>query len=100
MRMDGSFERLLNETQIGWHAGNWKINKRSIAICLDNDYEGQDPSDEVLAKLAEHIRREYPDVKNVIGHCEANQGTVCPGANFLSDWKLKLLRKAGLDSSA
>ena len=48
MRMDGSFERLLQDDQIGWQAGNWDVNKRSIGICLDNDYEKQDPTDEVF----------------------------------------------------
>ncbi|HEX5395047.1 MAG TPA: peptidoglycan recognition family protein [Candidatus Saccharimonadales bacterium] len=100
MRMDGSFERLLDDPQIGWHAGSWEVNKCSIAICLDNDYENQDPSDEVIDKLAKHIKSVYPDIKKIIGHCEANSGTICPGTNFLSIWKSKLLRQAGLDSLA
>jgi N-acetyl-anhydromuramyl-L-alanine amidase AmpD len=94
MRMDGTFERLLDDDQIGWHAGNWDINKRSIGICLDNDYENQDPTDEVLRKLAHHIKQNYPQIKpkNVIGHREARDGTICPGQNFLTIWKPKLLR--------
>jgi hypothetical protein len=91
MRMDGSFERLLNDKQIGWHAGNWDVNTRSIGICIDNDYEAQDPTDEVLAKLAGHIKQHYPGTK-IIGHCEARAGTICPGAGFIGGWKLKLLK--------
>lgn len=93
MRMDGSFERLLEDNQLGWHAGNWGINCRSVALCLDNDYEKQDPADDILQKLATHIKKYYPDIKatNIIGHCEARQGTRCPGGNFLSNWKTKLL---------
>lgn len=91
MRMDGSFERLLDDNQIGWHSGNWDINTRSIAICLDNDYENQDPSDEILHRLAAHIKEHYPGVDNTIGHCEARSGTICPGANFLDGWKNNLL---------
>jgi hypothetical protein len=91
MRMDGTFEKLLDDGKIGWHAGNWPINKRSIGICLDNDYEHQDPTDGLLQKLATHIRRNYPRVK-VIGHREARQGTICPGGNFLEGWKPKLLK--------
>jgi hypothetical protein len=90
MRMDGSFEQLLPDDSIGWHAGSWDINTRSIAICLDNDFENQDPSAEVLRKLAEFIGRNYPD-KKIIGHCEARQGTICPGKNFLDGWKGDLL---------
>ena len=93
MRMDGSFERLLNDDQIGWHAGNWEVNKRSVAICLDNDYENQDPTNEVLQKLATHIKQNYPGIKssNIIGHSEARSGTICPGTNYLAVWKPKLL---------
>lgn len=87
---DGRFERLLDDDQIGWHAGNWDINKRSVAICLDNDYEKQDPADEVLRRLAAHIKKHYPGCK-IIGHREARAGTICPGTNFLSAWKPKLL---------
>jgi hypothetical protein len=91
LRMDGRFEQLLNDKQIGWHAGNWEINKRSIAICLDNDYEKQDPTDELLQILAKHIKTNYPKVTNIIGHFEANPETICPGTNFKSTWKAKLL---------
>jgi N-acetyl-anhydromuramyl-L-alanine amidase AmpD len=93
MRMDGSFERLLKDEQIGWHAGNWDINKKSVAICLDNDYEERDPGDEVLQKLADFIKKTYPNIKpeNIIGHKEARKDTICPGANFLDGWKAKLI---------
>ncbi len=93
MRMDGTFERLLDDAQLGWHAGNWDINKRSIGICLDNDYEGRDPTDEILQKLAAHIKKYYPQIskEKIIGHREAREGTICPGANFLTIWKAKLL---------
>lgn len=90
MRMDGSFERLLDDERIGWHAGNWDINTRSVGICLDNDYEKTDPSDEILRKLAAHIRQHYPDAK-LIGHCQARSGTICPGGNFMGGWKDKLI---------
>jgi hypothetical protein len=89
MRMDGSFERLLDDDKIGWHAGNWDMNRRSIGICLDNDYEHQDPDQQILAKLAEHIRKYYPG-KKLIGHCQAREGTSCPGGNFIKGWGPKL----------
>ncbi|HLG91091.1 MAG TPA: peptidoglycan recognition family protein [Candidatus Saccharimonadales bacterium] len=92
MRMDGKFEKLLEDEQLGWHAGNWQINRRSVAICLDNDYENQDPTDDVLKKLAGFIKEKYPEIKNVIGHREARGGTTCPGVNFLTIWKLKLVK--------
>jgi len=98
MRMDGIFERLLDDNQIGWQAGDWGTNTRSIGICLDNDYESQDPSDEILRRLAAHIKSHYPDAKKVIGHCEVRPGTICPGGNFIGGWKAKLLEYLTDDS--
>jgi hypothetical protein len=93
MRMDGSFERLLEDSQIGWHAANWDINKRSIAICLDNDYEKQDPTEEILQKLAKFINKQYSNISNqrIVGHGEVSRNpTICPGTNFTMVWKPKL----------
>jgi hypothetical protein len=93
MRMDGSIERILEDEQLGWHSGVWGINKRSIGICLDNDYEHKDPTDEVLQKLADHIKEHYPSIRreNILGHCEIRRETVCPGNNFTEGWKPKLV---------
>ncbi len=93
MRMDGCFERLLDDNQVGWHAGDWNANCRSIGICLDNDYENRDPSDELLKRLAVFIKRNYPRIKpeRVIGHREVRRGTICPGKNFLDSWKSGLI---------
>ncbi|MDB5161126.1 MAG: hypothetical protein JWO96_506 [Candidatus Saccharibacteria bacterium] len=93
MRMDGSFERLLPDESLGWHAGNWDINRRSVGICLDNDYEDKDPDDALLQKLAAHIKEHYPKVTpdKIVGHCECREGTICPGNNFIAGWKPKLI---------
>lgn len=99
LRMDGQPERLLPDKQVGWHSGNWDMNKRSIGICLDNDYEKKDPTDETLQFLASHIARYYPDVKNIIGHCEVTN-TLCPGSDFLDIWKPKLLHRLTLKAAS
>jgi hypothetical protein len=94
MRMDGSFEHLLEDNELGWHAANRDINRRSIAICLDNDYEKIDPEPEVLQKLADFITQQYPQVAadRVFGHKEVSRHkTICPGGNFVDDWKKNLL---------
>lgn len=93
MRMDGGFERLLEDHELGWHAANWDVNRRSVAICLDNNYEDQNPAPDLLQKLADFIAKEYPQIKadNVKGHSEVSRkGTVCPGKNFVSEWKHQL----------
>lgn len=93
VRMDGSVEKLLNDNEIGWQAGNWEVNCKSVAICLDNDFENSSPSELVISSVAKIIKDKYPQVKleNIFGHREINLKTTCPGNNFLNDWKPRLL---------
>lgn len=93
LRMDGTAERLLDDSAIGWHAANWEVNCRSIAVCLDGDFEDSEPAPEVLQSLAEFARKNYPSISpiRIIGHCEANKNRTCPGTRFLPSWKGKLL---------
>ena len=92
VRMDGQIERLLDDNEIGWQAGNWEVNCRSIAICLDNNFENSSPSALVLGSCAQLIREYYPRVslENIKGHREVNPKTTCPGNQFMAGWKLKL----------
>lgn len=96
VRMDGTVERLLPDGAIGWHAGNWDVNKRSVAICLDNDYTSSTPSGVVLQAIGDIIDLHYPNVgpERIMGHREAaNSATVCPGNLFMNGWKLDLIRQ-------
>ncbi|MGC9605193.1 MAG: peptidoglycan recognition family protein [Minisyncoccia bacterium] len=102
VRMDGTCERLLNDDEIGWQAGDWDMNRRSVAICLDNDYEHSAPGKEVLEALARLICERYPSIpkERIFGHCEINHKTTCPSGLFLDGpggrgWKEKLLGMAG-----
>ena len=92
LHMDGTATRLLDDDSIGWHAGNWNINCRSVGICVDNDYEVENPPDDVLRALAILIKVKYPliSASNLLGHCEANPKTICPGKSFISEWKPRL----------
>jgi len=98
VRHDGTAERLLNDNEIGWQAGNWNINCRSVAICFDGDYENTRPSDIELSAAANIIKDHYPQIarERILGHREVNQKTTCPSNLFLSDtthrgWKDDLL---------
>jgi hypothetical protein len=93
VRMDGQVERLLNDNEVGWHAGNWEVNCKSIAICLDNDFENSSPSDLVISSVVRLIRDNYSQVRteNIFGHREINPRTTCPSNNFLNGWKLQIL---------
>lgn len=99
VRANGAAERLLYDSEIGWHAGNWDINCRSIAIVLDNDYENSRPSGTELAAIAAIIKQHYSRVPlgRILGHREVNARTVCPSNLFLdvhgrTGWKSELLR--------
>jgi hypothetical protein len=98
VRSNGHAERLLRDSEIGWHAGNWDINCRSVAIVFDNDYENSRPSSIELEAAAALIRGRYGHVpvSGILGHCETNQKTVCPSRKFLdgrngTGWKSDLV---------
>lgn len=99
IRKDGTAERLLDDPEIGWHAGNWDVNCRSVAIALDNDYQFSSPPFIEIATMAAIINRNYGNVpiRRVLGHREINPKTSCPSELFLNSadwigWKSQLLQ--------
>lgn len=100
IRNNGIAERLLNDNEVGWQAGNWDANCRSVAITLDNDYENGVPSGEELDAVARIIKEHYPHVskERIFGHREINLKTTCPSNLFLDSetqhgWKNDLLSR-------
>lgn len=93
VRLDGSFERLLDDKYIGWHAGNSEVNKKSVGIVLDGEFVDIDPPETALEGVAKIIRENYRNLPhgNILGHREVNPQTVCPGNLFISSWKNKIL---------
>jgi len=98
VRHNGTVERLLNDDEIGWQAGDWDANCRSVAICFDGDFENTRPSDIELSAAANIIKEYYPQTvrESILGHHEINPKTTCPSRVFLSDqtrrgWKDDLL---------
>lgn len=93
VRPDGTTERLLKDEYIGWHAGNWDINIRSVGIALSGNYENIIPPVTQLKAAKNLISKHYPQIekKRIIGHREVIEGTICPGKMFLSDWKVQIL---------
>ncbi|MCB9820935.1 N-acetylmuramoyl-L-alanine amidase [Candidatus Nomurabacteria bacterium] len=93
VREDGFAEQILEDKYIGWQAGNWDINTRSIAICIDDDLSDKEPSKAVIEAIARIIRQRYPRVspERIIGHCDAYQNTICPGHLFHKSWRSKLI---------
>lgn len=95
VRPDGFCERLLEDRAIGWHAGNWEINTRSIAIALSGNYEHAAPPAEQIEAAAQLINEQYSSVarERVLGHCEIRPDLTCPGDHFLNGWKEQLVQK-------
>lgn len=85
---DGKHEQVLKDEYIGWHCGNWETNCRSIAVTFIDDLEESEPTPEALESAREIIKKYKP--KNLLGHREVKNTTICPGNKFLGGWKGKL----------
>lgn len=94
IRPDGTCEHLLEDHALGWHAGNWDINTRSIGIALSGNYEHTTPPPAQIAATAQLIRARYPSIasERILGHREIRPELTCPGEHFLSTWKEQLLQ--------
>lgn len=92
VNFNGQATRILNDNELGWHAGNWDINRRSVGICLDGDFINKNPSRDQLNALKKIISEHYSHANNkdIIGHKDAKEDTDCPGNTFMK-WRLKLL---------
>jgi N-acetyl-anhydromuramyl-L-alanine amidase AmpD len=101
VRRDGSAERLLPDAAIGWHAGNWEVNRCSVGICIDDDLEECAPQSEVVEGIAALIQDNYPTVAAapagaIVGHHEVSKiPTICPGAQFDPGWRRQLVGLVG-----
>ena len=99
IRMDYTVERLLYDTEVGWHSGDWDMNCRSVGIVLDNDFTDTKPNEQLLCATANLIRASYSDVpkERILGHSETDfKETACPSEIFLfkdgePGWKSDLL---------
>jgi hypothetical protein len=95
---DGTRTRLLDDSAIGWHAGNWPINTRSVGVVIDDDLAHSDPTHEAMESVADLIAdegyasRETAD-ERIIGHNEASKTTQCPGDRFEKGWKPELIAR-------
>lgn len=84
----GDVYQCLPETEVGYHAGNYPVNLKSIAVCLHGNFEVQEPTKKQLAALKEFITwitTKRPDLPLIVkgtvkGHRDI-KATACPGKN-------------------
>lgn len=72
-----------------WHCGNYPVNRTSIAICVDGNFQDQMPTKEqfiALKNLLDDLCTKHPefpaDESQVFGHQEV-AATACPGNNLI-----------------
>jgi len=97
VKQDGEAIRLLDDDALAWHAGDWEVNKRSVAICIDDDLNHKSPTQDSFESVVDIIQKHYSYIpvepKAIIGHKEANEKTECPGDRFIGGWKNDLLKR-------
>lgn len=85
---NGDVKQILNDEYIGWHAGNWDINRRSIGISFVDDLENEEPTTNAIYSVKQIINS-YRDLQ-VYPHSEINKNTFCPSKKY-EEWKYKLI---------
>ena len=82
---DGDIANTRPIEEIGYHCGNWSMNKRSVGICLEWDFRVWEEAptkaqlktlERILALLDKGQR-----IKAVLGHRDV-RATECPGYNL------------------
>lgn len=90
---DGKTIQVLKDSYVGFHAGDYKTNCKSIGIAVVDDLENSYPTEKAITAIKEIIRK-YPTTLKVIGHKEVIYNkkpvdTLCPG-NKWGEWKKRL----------
>ena len=94
----GQVTQLRSESEIGWHAGRWMVNKQSIGICMGGNFQTEIPTPEQLKScksLLRELREKYPNAE--LNRHKDIKPTACPGKwwtiqrlkNLLKDDKMK-----------
>lgn len=85
----GDIYQCLDETEVAYHCGNLAINRNSIAIKFDGNFEVQQPTKkqkQAYRELMVWLTTKRPDLplilkKSVRGHYQI-KATACPGRNI------------------
>lgn len=69
---------------MGYHASNIKVNRKSIGVCLIGNFDSETPTEaqyEALEKYVIETKKKIPTLKKVSAHRHYARKT-CPGTNF------------------
>lgn len=86
------------ENEVNYHAGNLPVNKNSLAVVLQGNFEVQSPTkaqEKALEALCKYLFTERPDIPALVKsglkmHREVRlKGTACPG-RYLAPLVIKL----------
>ena len=87
IRPYGASQRLLEDSEIGFHAGSKNMNQRSIALAMSGNFQNSSPN-ELQLREASRLISEYPNTR-VMGHRDVMPGRDCPG-DLWNQWKSSL----------
>jgi hypothetical protein len=84
---DGSVKKLLQHDEMGFHAGNIGVNRRSLGIAFAGDMSAKEPTQaakQAFINLAKQLSADNPGMKYLVGHGQVrlNGPTDCPGEWF------------------
>lgn len=85
----GDIYKCLPEDEVAYHCGNLAINKNSLAVKLDGNFEIQKPTAAQVKSLGDFIvwiTSQRPDIPKIVkssikGHFQI-KSTACPGRNL------------------
>jgi N-acetyl-anhydromuramyl-L-alanine amidase AmpD len=85
----GDIYQCLDENEVGYHAGNLPVNKSSIAVKFDGNFETQKPTTkqvQAYKELMVWLTTKRPDLPKLVrssvrGHYQI-KATACPGKNI------------------
>ena len=83
IRKDGTIYKGRDEKYSGVHCENY--NSVSLGICLEGNFEIEQPTEKQLTNLSEliqYLKKKYGNIQ-VVGHKDLN-ATACPGKNLYS----------------
>lgn len=80
------------EDEVGYHAGHWTTNRKSIGVCFLGKFEEEKPNPQQLTAARQLIReiKCRHKIKNIAGH-RTFKPTKCPGKNMTDDMIYKLI---------